>query len=59
MMAGLASAFAIQTAIVYTDPTADGLPMLDELALRGRQIWLDYNCQACHQIHGPSGRLLR
>ena len=57
MMASLVLAFAGQTALVYTDSTADGHARLEATALRGRQLWLGNNCQACHQLYGFGGFL--
>ncbi|HEX6813290.1 MAG TPA: cytochrome c [Planctomycetota bacterium] len=57
MMASLVLAFVGQSTLVYTDATADAHPRLEATALRGRQLWLDNNCQACHQIYGFGGFL--
>ena len=56
-MGSLLAAFAVQTALVYTDDTADRYKPLGAEALRGRRIWHEYNCQTCHQIHGFGGFL--
>ncbi|MEM7205225.1 MAG: c-type cytochrome [Planctomycetota bacterium] len=57
MMAGLVAAFATQTTLVYADPTAEAQAPLDEVALHGRQLWHEHNCQVCHQLHGFGGFL--
>ncbi|MCA8975531.1 MAG: c-type cytochrome [Planctomycetes bacterium] len=57
LMAALVAAFVGQTTLVYTDDTADRTPPLSELAIAGRRIWHDNNCQACHQIYGFGGFL--
>ena len=57
MMAGLVAAFIGQTWLVYTDPQGTAAPPLSPLAQRGRQLWLDENCQACHQVYGFGGFL--
>ncbi|MCK5944870.1 MAG: c-type cytochrome [Planctomycetes bacterium] len=57
LMGGLLAAFVVQTAMVYTDDTADGFAPLSEEALRGRRLWHRHNCQTCHQIHGFGGFL--
>ncbi|MFN3244110.1 MAG: c-type cytochrome [Planctomycetota bacterium] len=57
LMGGLVAAFAVQTALVYTDDTASSFETLSEEALRGRRLWHEYNCQTCHQIHGFGGFL--
>jgi len=56
-MAFLVAMFAIQTTLVYSDPTGRELPQLSEEALEGREIWLARNCQACHQFYGFGGFL--
>jgi len=57
MFALLVAAFVIQTWLVYSDPAGRQTPPLSELADRGQQIWLDHNCQSCHQIYGFGGFL--
>ena len=54
MMTVLVAAFAVQSALVYTDePTGP----LSEAALRGRAIWHENACQVCHQLYGQGGFL--
>ena len=54
MMAFLVAAFAVQTALVYSDePTG----AIDDAAVRGRQLWHDNGCQVCHQFYGQGGFL--
>jgi nitric oxide reductase subunit C len=55
LMAGLVSAFLVQTALVYTDDTAERLKPFHALALQGRAIWHANNCQVCHQLYGFGG----
>jgi len=57
MMSGLVACFAIQTGLVYGDETAYQNAPLTSLALEGRQLWMDNNCQSCHQIYGFGGFL--
>lgn len=57
MMTALLAAFVGQTALVYADDTADRTPPLSELALQGRRLWHEHNCQVCHQIYGFGGFL--
>jgi nitric oxide reductase subunit C len=57
LLASLVLAFTGQTALVYTDDTAERYVTLDALALRGRALWHQHNCQTCHQIHGFGGFL--
>ena len=56
-MGGLVAAFAVQTALVYADDTADRYQSLSVEAVRGRRLWHEHNCQSCHQIHGFGGFL--
>lgn len=51
----LAMSFVFQSALVYSDRKSSVL--LDEQAVAGRQLWMQNNCQACHQIHGFGGFL--
>jgi nitric oxide reductase subunit C len=57
LMAALVAAFAVQGFLVYTDSTGREMPPLSETALRGRDVWLERNCQACHQFYGFGGFL--
>jgi len=57
MLALLVAAFVLQTWMVYTDPTGRETPPLSAVAQRGQQIWLENNCQSCHQIYGFGGFL--
>lgn len=54
MMAFLVAAFAVQTALVYSD---DPPGPIDEEAIRGRELWHDNGCQVCHQFYGQGGFL--
>ncbi|MHC4822593.1 MAG: c-type cytochrome [Planctomycetota bacterium] len=47
--------FLGQTFLVYADdsPSVE----LDEVAQEGRRVWLQHNCQACHQLYGFGGFL--
>ena len=56
-MTFLVCAFTVQTALVYTDDTADRTPPLDPLAAEGRALWHEHNCQTCHQLYGFGGFL--
>jgi len=57
MMALLVLAFVVQTWLVYADSSGRQTPPLSELAERGQRVWLDHNCQSCHQIYGFGGFL--
>jgi nitric oxide reductase subunit C len=49
--------FFVQTWAVYSDPAGRATPPLSALAARGQKLWLDHNCQSCHQIYGFGGFL--
>lgn len=51
------SAFVLQTWLIYSDDAGRTTPPLSELAVRGREIWHERNCQSCHQIYGFGGFL--
>ena len=57
MMALLVAAFIFQTWLVYADGTGRETPPLSALATRGQDLWLENNCQSCHQIYGFGGFL--
>lgn len=40
---------------LYRDPVAANHPTDD--ALKGKQLWQNYNCGACHQVYGLGGFL--
>jgi len=47
-------AFIIYNTLVYT---SDRLVKLSPKAIEGEQLWLNNNCNACHQIYGLGGYL--
>ncbi len=51
----LVMSFVLQSVLVYADRKSS-VP-LDAQAVMGRQLWMQNNCQACHQIHGFGGFL--
>jgi len=55
LMVFLVSSFFLQTTLVYLDPS-DARP-LSPLAAEGRHVWLEHNCQSCHQLYGFGGFL--
>jgi len=57
MALGLVSAFFVQTWLVYSDAAGRQTPPLSAQAAEGQRLWLDHNCQSCHQIYGFGGFL--
>ncbi len=55
MIVLLAMGFVLQTVLVYSDTKSS--VQLDEQAVVGRGLWMQNNCQACHQLHGFGGFL--
>jgi len=55
MVVVLALGFFLQTVLVYTDTKSS--VQLDALGVVGRGLWMQNNCQACHQIYGFGGFL--
>lgn len=53
MMVILAGTFIVQSYLVYSDPSDS--PPLSEIALLGRNVWHENNCQSCHQFYGFGG----
>lgn len=43
--------------IIYTQPSDYGSLRLSRKAIQGENIWLQNNCNACHQIYGLGGYL--
>jgi len=54
---GLVVLFVVQTGLTWTSSTrvAEGRGTLDEAARRGRQVYQEFNCTACHQFYGLGG----
>jgi len=53
-------AFVIYSGFIYTSGTANNIRMTGrekKLAEMGKQIYQQYNCQACHQLYGLGGYL--
>jgi nitric oxide reductase subunit C len=53
-------AFVVYSGFVYTSGTANDIRMNgreQKLAEMGKQIYQQYNCQACHQLYGLGGYL--
>lgn len=53
----LLALFSCYNYIIYTDSLAYGKVRLSEKALQGEKLWLQNNCNACHQIYGLGGYL--
>ncbi len=54
LVAFLVAAFAVQTALVYSDESTGPI---EQAAIRGRELWHDHGCQVCHQFYGQGGFL--
>lgn len=55
MLGILVLCFFGQTYLVYSDSTETRV--LEGAELAGRRVWLEHNCQACHQLYGFGGFL--
>jgi len=53
----LTAIFFCQTWMVYVDAAGRELPPLSAQATRGQELWLENNCQSCHQLFGFGGFL--
>jgi nitric oxide reductase subunit C len=53
----LSTLFLVYNFIIYTDNSAYGTIRLSEKAIRGENLWLNNNCNSCHQIYGLGGYL--
>ncbi len=50
--------FLFFTAFVYTSEVPETVsPAEQELALKGKHLWQQNNCSACHQLYGLGGYL--
>lgn len=49
--------FSFYNYIIYTSKTAYQTVHLTEKAIKGENIWLQNNCNSCHQIYGLGGYL--
>lgn len=49
--------FSIYNYTIYTSKTANNSVHLSEKAIQGETIWLQNNCNSCHQIYGLGGYL--
>ncbi|WP_161971725.1 c-type cytochrome [Flavobacterium silvisoli] len=57
ILVALLSLFALYNAIIYSSTSDYGKVSLSEKALNGEQVWLQNNCNACHQLYGLGGYL--
>jgi nitric oxide reductase subunit C len=57
LLACLLATLFIQAGLIYIDPTGRKIKALSPAAQEGHRIWLDNNCQSCHQIYGFGGFL--
>lgn len=55
LLLALVTGFIVQTCLVYSD--VHDTVALNEQQIAGRRIWLENNCQTCHQLHGFGGFL--
>jgi nitric oxide reductase subunit C len=53
----LSGLFVLQTFLTWSTSTAvpEGMGTMDEQALRGRTLFNQFNCTACHQFYGLGG----
>lgn len=56
---GLIALFIVQSAITWSSATVvnEGLGTLNPMARKGRQLFLEFNCTACHQFYGLGGHM--
>lgn len=57
LLAVLIGVFSIYNFVIYTSKTAYKTVQLSEKAIKGENIWLQNNCNSCHQIYGLGGYL--
>lgn len=57
VMGSLCAIFIIYNIVVYTQGTSNNTPTLSEKALKGEQLYQEYNCTSCHQFYGLGGYL--
>ncbi|GAB4092913.1 c-type cytochrome [Flaviaesturariibacter terrae] len=55
----LFASYVLYSALVFTKGTElpTGQPALSAAAARGKELYQQYNCQACHQLFGLGGYL--
>ncbi|MEK8179162.1 cytochrome c [Flavobacterium buctense] len=53
----LLALFSSYNYIIYTDTSAYGAVRLSGKAVQGEKLWLQNNCNSCHQIYGLGGYL--
>ena len=57
VMAILIIFFVIYNIVVYTQGTSNNTLLMSEKAIKGEQLYQDYNCTSCHQFYGLGGYL--
>ena len=54
---GLIVLYTFYNMVIYTNKTDYGRVKLSSEAVKGENLWLKNNCNACHQIYGLGGYL--
>ncbi len=57
ILIALLSLFVFYNTVIYSSTSDYGKVSLSKKALNGEQIWLQNNCNACHQLYGLGGYL--
>ncbi len=57
LISGLLVSFVIYTSFIYRQPIIHKLPENSGIVMKGKMIWQNKNCGACHQIYGLGGFL--
>ena len=53
----LVISFVCYTVYIYWQPVVHDFPEDSKIVMRGKMIWQEKNCTACHQIYGLGGFL--
>lgn len=53
----LLALFSSYNYVIYTQKSSYGTIRLSQTAIKGENLWLTNNCNACHQIYGLGGYL--
>lgn len=57
ILIGLVGLFSVYNYVVYTSESEYQSVRLSEKAIQGENLWLQNNCNSCHQIYGLGGYL--